>query len=68
MATFRYVAKTRGGERKEGTLEAPDKRAAMAMLSGGSRASISGFILNCISRTSIASSYTFSECCSSPPG
>ena len=33
MATFRYVAKTRGGERKEGTLEAPDKRAAMAMLS-----------------------------------
>ena len=33
MATFRYVAKTRGGERKEGTLEAADKRAAMAMLS-----------------------------------
>jgi type II secretory pathway component PulF len=33
VATFRYVAKTRGGERKEGTLEAGDKRAAMGMLS-----------------------------------
>ena len=32
MAQFRYVAKSRTGERQEGTLEAPDKRAVIAQL------------------------------------
>ncbi|MGD9612266.1 MAG: type II secretion system F family protein [Kiritimatiellia bacterium] len=32
MAQFRYVAKSRTGERQEGTLEAPDKRALMLHL------------------------------------
>ena len=33
MAQFRYIAKSRTGERQEGSFEAPDKRAAMALLS-----------------------------------
>jgi type IV pilus assembly protein PilC len=33
MPAFRYVAKTRAGERKEGVLEAPDRRALLARLS-----------------------------------
>ena len=32
MAQFRYVAKSRTGERQEGSLEAPDKRAVIAQL------------------------------------
>ena len=32
MATFRYLAKSRTGERREGTLDAPDKRTALARL------------------------------------
>lgn len=32
MTTFRYVAKTRSGERQEGTLDAPDRRAVLAFL------------------------------------
>jgi type II secretory pathway component PulF len=32
MAQFRYIAKSRTGERKEGVLEAPDKRTLMAQL------------------------------------
>ena len=32
MAQFRYVAKTRTGERQEGVFDAPDKRALMAQL------------------------------------
>ncbi len=32
MATFRYTAKSRDGARQEGTLDAADKRAAMALL------------------------------------
>jgi len=32
VATFRYVAKTRSGERQEGTLDAPDRRAVLAFL------------------------------------
>ena len=32
MATFRYVAKTRSGERQEGTLDAADRRAVLAFL------------------------------------
>ena len=32
MAQFRYVAKSRTGERQEGTLEAPDKRSLMLQL------------------------------------
>lgn len=33
MATFRYTAKSRDGTRQEGTLDAADKRSAMALLS-----------------------------------
>ncbi len=33
MATFRYTAKSRDGARQEGTLDAADKRSAMALLS-----------------------------------
>ena len=33
MTQFRYIAKSRAGERSEGTLEAPDKRTLMAQLS-----------------------------------
>lgn len=33
MAQFRYIAKSRTGERQEGVLEAPDKRAVMGLLS-----------------------------------
>mgnify|MGYP003590193364 FL=1 len=32
MAQFNYIAKSRTGERQEGTLDAPDKRAAMLQL------------------------------------
>ena len=32
MAQFKYIAKSRTGERQEGTLDAPDKRAAMLQL------------------------------------
>lgn len=32
MPQFRYIAKNRTGERREGTLEAPDKRTLMALL------------------------------------
>jgi type IV pilus assembly protein PilC len=32
MAQFRYIAKSRTGERQEGVLDAPDKRALMAQL------------------------------------
>ena len=32
MAQFRYIAKTRTGERQEGVLDAADKRALMAQL------------------------------------
>lgn len=32
MAKFRYIAKTRTGERQEGVLEAPDRRALLAQL------------------------------------
>ena len=32
MAQFKYIAKSRTGERQEGTLDAPDKRAAMIQL------------------------------------
>ena len=32
MAQFRYVAKSRTGERQEGALDAPDKRALLAQL------------------------------------
>ena len=32
MAQFRYVAKSRSGERQEGTLDAPDKRTLMLQL------------------------------------
>ena len=32
MAQFKYIAKSRTGERQEGTLDAPDKRAAMVQL------------------------------------
>ena len=32
MATFTYVARTRVGERVEGTLEATDRRAAVSQL------------------------------------
>jgi type IV pilus assembly protein PilC len=33
MAQFRYIAKSRTGERKDGVVEAPDKRTLMAQLS-----------------------------------
>ncbi|NLG36351.1 MAG: type II secretion system F family protein [Lentisphaerae bacterium] len=33
MARFRYIAKSRAGERQEGVLEAPDRRTLMAQLS-----------------------------------
>ena len=32
MAQFRYIAKSRTGERQEGVLEAPDKRTLMVQL------------------------------------
>ena len=32
MAQFKYVAKSRTGERQEGVLDAPDKRALMILL------------------------------------
>ena len=32
MAQFRYIAKSRTGERQEGVMEAPDKRALLAQL------------------------------------
>jgi len=32
MAQFKYIAKSRTGERQEGTLDAPDKRAVMIQL------------------------------------
>ena len=39
MAQFRYVAKSRTGERQEGSLEAPDKRAVIAQLGRPARIS-----------------------------
>ena len=33
MAQFRYIAKSRAGERREGVLDAPDRRSVMLLLS-----------------------------------
>ena len=33
MPQFHYIAKTRAGERREGTLEAPDRRTLLTLLS-----------------------------------